>query len=278
MPVAWLCLELFLIVDLVLLSIVDLEVWLIPIETTLYIIPFAIAAALIFPGDLHPSKTIWYQSGMLNGLIDSLSGMAIGAGFLWAVGFLVAILFFVRNTLRGIKDPPPEAMGMGDVHMLAMFGALAGWKLALMAILIGVMIGAVTGVSKIMWNNFQRKRLGDKWVPPPPPTFDLPEDNQPYEPMLWPLLFFGTLLLGGSAVLNERFKFMRGGAAFDELIPFWLLVGIGVLLMLAFPFYQYLKSTGRTRAAIWLRTKRAMSKKCIKATTFLSVRRSPPAV
>ena len=246
MPFAWFVLELFLIVDLLLLSIVDFEVWLIPIETTLWWIPPALIAAVIFSDELHPSKTLWTQTAWLNGLIDSFSGAAIGAGFLWAVGFLVALLVFTRNKIRGIDAAPPEAMGMGDVHLLAMFGALAGWKLALMAIMIGVMTGSVGGISKILFGKWQRARRGKDWVPPPQPRFDLPDDGEPFEPMLWPMLVFGVLLLIVAAALNERFNFVKGAnTSLDYLIPYGLLIGIGVLLVVAFPFYLYLKKIGR---------------------------------
>ncbi len=245
MPGAWFGIELFLIVDLILLSIVDLEVWLIPIETTLWWILPALIASVIYPDDLHPSKTIWMQSTVLNGLIDSFSGLAIGAGFLWGVGFFVTALIFVRNKIRGIDEAPPEAMGMGDVHMLGMFGALVGWKLALMAILIGVMTGATTGVAKILWNKIQRTRQGKNWKPPLPPTFDLPDDGEPFEPILWPLPLLGAILLIVAAILNERFSFMKSGPTLEHLIPFGMLVGIGAMLLAAFPFYLYLKKIGR---------------------------------
>lgn len=245
MPFEWFVLELFLVVDLLLLSIVDLEVWLIPIETTLWWIPPAFLAGVIFPDALHPSKTPWTNSAWINALIDSFSGAAIGAGFLWSVGFVVAVLFFVRNKLRGIDEAPPEAMGMGDVHMLAMFGALAGWKLALIAIMIGVMTGAVAGIAKISLGKIQRARMGKDWKPPPPPTFDLPDDGEPYEPILWALPLFGALLLSVPAMLNSRFNFIKGGPTLDFLVPFWLLIIIGVLLLAAFPFFLYLKKVGR---------------------------------
>ncbi len=246
MPWPWFVLQLFLVVDLLLLSIVDLEVWLIPIETTIWWIPPAFIAGLIFPDALHPSKTLWTSSAWLNALIDSFSGAAIGAGFLWSVGFVVAGLIFVRNKIRSIDEAPPEAMGMGDVHMLAMFGALVGWKLALMAIMIGVMTGAFTGVTKILIGKLQSARRGKEWVPPPPPTFDLPDDGEPYEPMLWPLLVFGAMLLIVAGVLNDRFNFIKNASvSLDYLVPFWLLIGIGTMLVAAFPFYLYLKRIGR---------------------------------
>ncbi|HLX59911.1 MAG TPA: prepilin peptidase [Planctomycetota bacterium] len=246
MPAAWFALQLFLIVDLVTLSVVDLEVWLIPIETTLYWIPLGFLGAFVFPDSLHPAKTLWWNnSPILNALIDSFCGVAIGAGFLWTMNPLVAAMVFVRNKLRGIDAPPPEAMGLGDVHMLGLFGALVGWKLALLAILFGVFIGAFVGLSKISWNKIQRARLGDKWVPPPPPKFDLPDDGKPPEPMLWTLPVFGVIVLIVALLLNGRFVYIPGSLSIEYLAPYWLLLLVGVMLLISFPFYHYLKSIHR---------------------------------
>lgn len=245
MPTAWFGLQLFLIVDLVTLSVVDLELWLLPVETTLYWIPPAMIAALIFPDSLHPAKTLWTLSPWLNALIDSFSGIAIGAGFLWGVGFIVAVLMFFVYKILKRDEAPPEAMGLGDVHLMGLFGALVGWKLALLAILFGVVIGATTGISKKLWIRFQRWRLGDKWVPPPQPTFDLPDDAPPAEPMLWTLPLFGAIVLFVALLLNGRFAYIAGSRSLEYYAPYYLLLGIGVMLLAAFPFYQYLKSIHR---------------------------------
>ena len=252
MPAAWVAVELFLIVDLVLLSIVDLEVWLIPWQTTLPWIPIGLLASVIFPDALHPSKSLWTHSPAFNALIDSFAGLVIGAGFLWTMNPIVALLILCRRGLMarlfrtGHDDQPiPEAMGMGDVHMLGMFGALLGWKCALLAILFGVIIGAVLGLSKIAWNYIQRRRLGDKWVASPSPTFDLPEDSKPFEPILWPLFLFGAIVLFICLMLNGRFNYLPNGGSLEFLAQFWLLVGIGVILAVSFPFYLYLKSINR---------------------------------
>ena len=67
----------------------------------------------------------------------SLSGAAIGSGLLWGFG-----AFYSR--LRGV-----EAMGFGDVKMMAMVGAFTGPFGVLLTIFAGSMIGAVVGLAMI---------------------------------------------------------------------------------------------------------------------------------
>ena len=242
MPTALFVALLFLIVDFTLLSIVDWEVYLIPLETTLWWIPPAIIAGIFFP-ELHASMTLWTRLPWFNALIDSFTGIVVGAGLLWAVGFIVAVLFVARNAVRGIHEPPPEAMGMGDVHMLALFGALLGWKAALMAVLSGVMLGAFVGVFKITWDKIQRARLGQNWHPKPV-TFDLPADGVPYEPQLWMPPVFGAIVLLVALLLEAQRAKLIAGNSYTHFIPVMLLFLFGGLLVAAFPFFYMLRKKG----------------------------------
>ena len=261
--------QLFLIVDLVLLSVVDLESWLIPMQTTLLWVPVFLILAIVLPG-LHPSASTWFVgSPRINALIDSVEGMVLGAGVLWAVGFITTLVTFCWFRLNGRPDRPKEGMGGGDCHMLAMIGALLGWKPALATIFFGIMIGCVTGISKIVWENFQRHRLGGKWKPWQP-TYDMPASEGPPEaPAFWPLIVMGIavvivslLLIDRSALTNnnriqptfEELQHLQGGSIGNELerfneifgdarvVPVYLMCAIGILLIIAFPFFElYLK-------------------------------------
>jgi leader peptidase (prepilin peptidase)/N-methyltransferase len=64
----------------------------------------------------------------------ALAGAALGSGVLWAVGA-------VYGKLRGV-----EAMGMGDVKMMAMVGAFTGPLGVLFTIFAASVVGAVTGL------------------------------------------------------------------------------------------------------------------------------------
>ena len=67
----------------------------------------------------------------------SLGGAALGSGTLWGIGA-------IYSRLRGV-----EAMGMGDVKMMAMVGAFAGPAGVLFTIFAGSLVGALFGIAMI---------------------------------------------------------------------------------------------------------------------------------
>ncbi len=70
-------------------------------------------------------------TGGLEGLWEAVFGAAVGFGLLWLVGFV--------GTLA-LKE---EAMGGGDIKMMAMVGAFVGWKGVLLTVFLGALIGTV---------------------------------------------------------------------------------------------------------------------------------------
>jgi leader peptidase (prepilin peptidase) / N-methyltransferase len=67
----------------------------------------------------------------------ALSGAALGAGLLWGVGALY-------GRLRGV-----EAMGLGDVKLMAMVGAFTGPAGAVVTVFAASVVGALVGVALI---------------------------------------------------------------------------------------------------------------------------------
>ena len=67
------------------------------------------------------------------GVTASLAGVAVGGGILW----LIAEIWL---RLRGV-----EAMGFGDVKMLAMVGAFLGLKLVVLTFILSSLLGGVIG-------------------------------------------------------------------------------------------------------------------------------------
>lgn len=72
------------------------------------------------------------------GIVASVIGVLLGGGVLWATGALY-------ERVRGV-----EGMGMGDVKMLAMIGAVLGWPLMLLTLVLSSVAGGVLGVVLIL--------------------------------------------------------------------------------------------------------------------------------
>jgi leader peptidase (prepilin peptidase)/N-methyltransferase len=68
------------------------------------------------------------------GAVDSLMGIALGAGSLWLVRW-------GWKRMTGV-----DGMGLGDVKMLAMIGAFLGWRAVWITLFLASITGAVTGV------------------------------------------------------------------------------------------------------------------------------------
>lgn len=103
--------------------------------------------AVTFPGivlGLVSAATI-LPLGLLNGLV----GLLVGGGILWLLAWASPYLF------------GKEGMGGGDIKLLAMIGAFLGWKLALMTIMIGSLVGSVVGVSLLAAQVITR----DEYIP-----------------------------------------------------------------------------------------------------------------
>lgn len=83
------------------------------------------------------------------GLVNSLLGVLVGGGILWALAWASPYLF------------GKEGMGGGDIKLIAMIGAFLGWKPVLLTIMIGSLVGSIVGVSLITAKVIQR----DQYIP-----------------------------------------------------------------------------------------------------------------
>jgi leader peptidase (prepilin peptidase)/N-methyltransferase len=102
---------------LVALMWIDLDFQLLPDALTLPGTLVALAAVLPRPGGPH----------------HALLGIVVGSGLLWALAWAY---LQVRKT---------EGMGGGDIKLAAMFGAVLGWKLTLVALFLAALGGSVWG-------------------------------------------------------------------------------------------------------------------------------------
>ena len=121
-------------------SFIDFEFMILPDRLTVGGMIAGPILSLLVPS-LHGQTTAY------SGFCASVSGLAIGAIFLWLVATLGTLVF------------RKEAMGMGDVKLLGALGAFLGWKAVLFAVLGASLAGAVVGVSLVM---ARRKTMASK--------------------------------------------------------------------------------------------------------------------
>jgi len=146
------CVFSFLIVGLV---FIDAEWKLLPDTLTLSGLLIGIFFSLLAPvNDLlmrvvpamltmpHNLQASW----RLLSLADSLLGAAVGASFIYGVGFIYL-------HARGV-----EGMGLGDVKLMAMVGAFLGIKLTVITIFAASLVGSLFGLWTILFVWFKRTR------------------------------------------------------------------------------------------------------------------------
>ena len=110
----------------------------IPNEVTYTGMILAIPLALLFP------ETHWNLSWIValgfkfNAVLDVFLGALVGCALTWALGIWGKLIF------------KKAAMGLGDVKLMAMLGALLGWKAVLLIFFLAPLFGTVFGVVQIV--------------------------------------------------------------------------------------------------------------------------------
>lgn len=114
---------------LIVLIFIDLDIQILPDVVDLPGVVLGFLLGALGAGQITDSVVLTHD------LLDSLLGALIGSGFL----FLIAVVY---KLLRKI-----EGMGLGDVKMLAMIGAMCGWRAVFPVIFLASLTGAIFGVS-----------------------------------------------------------------------------------------------------------------------------------
>lgn len=131
----------YLVLTLALLveTAIDFRHQIIPDAITLPGIVLGLLLSFVFPELQGQSSRLW-------GLIWSFVGLLAGGGFLYLSGTLAE------------KILKKEAMGGGDVKLLAMIGAFLGWKAVLWTIFVSSFLGSLVGI-------VMRLARGDERIP-----------------------------------------------------------------------------------------------------------------
>lgn len=144
-----LAIALIFVSSLIVVVFVDLEHQIIPDEISLGGIAFGLAASLACPalhaasagapflGDAVGVAASWMPllpAASTRSLVSAALGLAVGGGLFW----------FIRAVSGKIYGE--EAMGFGDVKLMAYFGAILGPVLVLLTTFFASLIGSVTGL------------------------------------------------------------------------------------------------------------------------------------
>ncbi|MBI3333359.1 MAG: prepilin peptidase [Candidatus Omnitrophica bacterium] len=122
--------------SLLLVSVVDAREMIIPDEVTLPGIRLGLIVSSFFPA-LHGASRWW------EGLGRSLLGLAAGGGLILGMGLLGRWMF--RRKLKAIGEE--EAVGGGDVKLMAMVGSVIGApKTLLIVLFLAPFLGSVVGI------------------------------------------------------------------------------------------------------------------------------------
>lgn len=134
---------LFFICLIIVLTVTDLQVRLLPDVVTLP----GLASGLVFSAIVPPEDGTAFVLSLrlfhrlppqqLLGLLDGVLGAAFGGLLLWGFG---AIYKLVRGR---------EGMGLGDVKMMAMAGAFLGLRNTFLTVLFGTLLGSILGIAVI---------------------------------------------------------------------------------------------------------------------------------
>ncbi len=116
---------------LVVVSFIDLDHQIIPNAITLPGIPLGLIGGLLVR---EPP------------LVDRLIGTLAGAGFLYLVLFYGGVLY------------GQEAMGEGDLNLIALVGAFLGWKAVVVTILIACVVGSAVGLGLMAVKRLGRRQ------------------------------------------------------------------------------------------------------------------------
>ncbi|MFH1067515.1 MAG: prepilin peptidase [bacterium] len=123
---------------LIVTALIDLDHFIVPDEFSLGGIPVGLVLSFFVP-QLHGTLSSW-EAVMRSGL-----GIAVGGGGL----FLIAII--------GTLVLKKEAMGLGDVKLMAAMGAFLGWQAVVFTVVVASFIGTAVGIVLLVK---RRKVLG----------------------------------------------------------------------------------------------------------------------
>ena len=134
---------------LIVLAFIDAEHQILPDRIT---IPGVLLSSVV-PYLEGSGGTRWGSSPVHITWSEWAIGLLLGAGIPYLVGEGYRLAQF-----RKPREERLDGMGMGDVKMLAMVGGFLGWKLVLLTILIGSVLGSIWGLTGVALSRYGMKQ------------------------------------------------------------------------------------------------------------------------
>jgi leader peptidase (prepilin peptidase) / N-methyltransferase len=122
-----------LVALLVAVTFIDFDLTIVPASVTNVGIILGLAIGAMYP-EVRPIPA--EASTHLGGLWVGLKGLIVGAGLIWTIRALGTLVF--RR----------EAMGSGDVYIMAMIGSFLGWQVAVVTPFLASFVGLVPALWK----------------------------------------------------------------------------------------------------------------------------------
>jgi leader peptidase (prepilin peptidase)/N-methyltransferase len=140
--------HIILVALLVAVTFIDADLTIVPASVTNLGMVLGLALGAAFP-EIRPDPSA--ATTHLGGLWVGLKGLVVGGGMIWVIR-VVGTFAFRR-----------EAMGSGDIHIMAMIGAFLGWEAALMTPFLAAFVGLIPAMAKLTL--YVAKRMaGRKWT------------------------------------------------------------------------------------------------------------------
>ena len=188
--------QITLVALLVVITFIDADLTIVPASVTNLGILLGLGLGMAFP---HVRPIPNETTTAMAGLWEGVKGLLVGGGMIWFIRVVGGFVF--RR----------EAMGSGDIHILALIGAFLGWQATVVAIPLAAFLGLVPAIYKL--GRYVIKRITRQKV--------ISSDRE---------LPFGPYLSGAALILMfswpwswiHLFKFYF--EAFS--VVFWFLVGL----------------------------------------------------
>lgn len=123
--------------SLLVTTVIDFEFKIIPDEISFMLIIVGIATSFF---NLSLGETIWQR------VLGSFLGFLAGGGSLFVIAYIGKLIF------------KQDAMGGGDIKIMAGIGAFVGWDKVLFAIFVASLFGSIVGIILIICKKIGRKQ------------------------------------------------------------------------------------------------------------------------